>query len=59
MEKTKLDRINELAPLAEARRFSRRFDFPLIEIEGADHRFQDPAKMDFAIARILDFFGLR
>ena len=30
-----------------------------IPVEGADHRFLDPAKMDFVIAGILAFFGLR
>lgn len=45
---------DELAPLAEARRFSRRFDFPLIEIEGADHRFQGEGQMERLIGIALD-----
>ena len=30
---------------------------PLVTVEGADHIFHDPKKMDMAIARIIDFFG--
>ena len=30
----------------------------LFAVEGADHRFHDPRKMDAAIARIIDFFEL-
>ena len=37
---------DEIAPVEEARRFSRRFGYPLLEIEGADHRFQGEGQMD-------------
>ncbi|MBR5430210.1 MAG: alpha/beta fold hydrolase [Firmicutes bacterium] len=36
---------DEVAPIAEARRFSRQFGYPLLEVEGADHRFQGPGQM--------------
>ena len=29
-----------------------------VPVEGADHRFRDPKKMDWAISRIIDFFEL-
>ena len=31
----------------------------LVPAEGADHRFLTPGAMDFAIRRILEFFGMR
>lgn len=37
---------DEIAPLAEARRFSRQFGYPLLEIAGADHRFQGKGQME-------------
>ena len=46
-------------PLEEAKAFSEQNVIELIEVEGADHRFQNPACMDRAIASILAFFGLR
>ena len=37
---------DEIAPVEEARRFSRQFGYPLLEVEGADHRFSGPGQMD-------------
>ena len=50
---------DEVVPFAAVEAFADRNCIEFVPVEGADHRFQDPAKMDFAIARILDFFGLR
>ena len=50
---------DEVVPPAAVEAFADRNLIEYVPVEGADHRFQDPAKMDFAIARILDFFGLR
>ncbi|MBR0374987.1 MAG: alpha/beta fold hydrolase [Firmicutes bacterium] len=37
---------DEVAPIGQARRFSRQFGYTLLEIEGADHRFQGEGQMD-------------
>ena len=37
---------DEVAPIGQARRFSRQFGYPLLEIAGADHRFQGEDQMD-------------
>ena len=37
---------DEVAPIGQARRFSRQLDYPLLAIEGADHRFQGPGQME-------------
>lgn len=50
---------DEVAPFGDAEAFAEQNLIEFVPVEGADHRFQDPARMDLAIARILDFFGLR
>ena len=40
---------DEVAPVEEARRFSRQFNYPILEIEGADHRFLGEGQMDHLI----------
>ena len=50
---------DEVVPPDAVEAFAEQNLIELIPVEGADHRFLDPAKMDFAIARMLDFFGLR
>lgn len=50
---------DELVPFDTAAQFADDNCIELIPVEQADHRFQDPHKMDFAINAILRFFTLR
>lgn len=50
---------DEIVPLAAVKDFAEKNVIDLEVVEGADHRFLDPAKMDLAIARIAAFFGLK
>ena len=50
---------DEIVSPAAVRAFAEDNVIELELIEGADHRFQNPAAMDRAIARILAFFALR
>ena len=50
---------DEVVPFEEVAAFADDCCIECIPVEGADHRFQDPKKMDLAIAQLLDFFGLR
>ena len=50
---------DELIPIAVVRAFAEDNVIEFEAVEGADHRFQNPACMDRAIASILAFFGLR
>ena len=47
---------DEIVPFEMAERFSDEQGLLLIPVEGADHRFIDPRKMDEAIKMILEFF---
>lgn len=49
---------DEIVPFADSVAFADDNVIELVPIEGADHRFHDPKKMDTAIARIIAFFGL-
>ena len=49
---------DEIVPFEDSRAFADDNVIELVPIEGADHRFRDPKKMDAAIARIIGFFGL-
>lgn len=49
---------DEIVPLEDSRAFADDNVIELVPIEGADHRFHDPKKMDAAIARIIAFFAL-
>ena len=50
---------DELIPIAVVRAFAEENVIDFEAVEGADHRFQKPAAMEHANARILAFFGLR
>ncbi len=47
---------DETVPCEDSRVFADANAIVFVPIEGADHRFHDPKKMDFADARILSFF---
>ena len=49
---------DELIPYADVKAFAEQNVIELIPVEGADHRFQDPQKMDAAIYDSLRFFGM-
>ncbi len=49
---------DEIVPFEDSQAFADDNVIELVSIEGADHRFHDPKKMDAAIARIIDFFEL-
>lgn len=51
--------VDEVVPFAQVRDFAEKNLIEFEAVEGADHRFQDPGKLDRANARILAFFGLR
>lgn len=50
---------DEIVPIEKVRLFAERNGICFIPVEGADHRFQDRAKMDFAIEGIVHFFDMR
>ena len=47
---------DEIIPIMQSRSFAENNVIELIEVEGADHRFIDPKKMDFAISETMKFF---
>lgn len=49
---------DEIVPFEDSRTFADNNVIEFVPMEGADHRFRDPKKMDVAIARIIAFFGL-
>lgn len=49
---------DELVPFADSAQFADDNVIEFFPIEGADHRFRDPKKMDAAVARIINFFEL-
>lgn len=49
---------DELIPYREVTAFAENNVIECVPIEGADHRFQDPRKMDAAINTSLRFFGM-
>ena len=49
---------DELVPFASVEAFADDNVIEFVAIEGADHRFHDPRKMDAAIARIINFFDM-
>ena len=49
---------DEIVSFDVAKRFADDNVIEFVPIEGADHRFRDPKKMDAAIARIISFFGM-
>ena len=50
---------DEIVPYEAVNAFAEENVIELIPVEGADHRFQDPLKMDLATAKIAAFFGMR
>ena len=50
---------DEIVPFDRVKAFAEDNVIDFEPVENADHRFQSPEKMDFAIARICAFFGLR
>ena len=50
---------DELIPISVVRAFAEENVIEFEVVEGADHRFQNPACMDRAVAKILAFFDLR
>ena len=49
---------DEVVPFGDSEQFADDNVIELVPVEGADHRFRDPKKMDFAVARIIEFYGL-
>ena len=49
---------DEIVPFEDSAAFADDNVMELVAIEGSDHRFRDPKKMDAAIASIIEFFGL-
>ena len=50
---------DEIVPFETARVFAEENVIEFVPVEGADHRFQDPKKMDQATAVIVPFLGLK
>lgn len=48
---------DEIVPFADSEKFAGDNVIEFIPVENADHRYIDPKKMDFAIAKILEFFA--
>lgn len=49
---------DEIVSFSTAERFAEDNVIEFVAVDGADHRFHDPKKMDLAISRIIEFFGL-
>ncbi len=49
---------DDIVPFEDSASFADDNVIELVAVEGADHRFRDPKKMDVAIARIIEFFEL-
>ena len=49
---------DDVVPMQDSAQFADDNVIEFVPIEGADHRFRDPKKMDAAIALIIGFFGL-
>ena len=50
---------DEIIPFDVVKEFSEQNVIELIDVEDADHRFQNPLHMDAAIAQIAAFFGMK
>ena len=48
---------DEIIPYEEAYAFADNNLVEFVPVEGADHRFRDPKKMEIAMKAILEFFG--
>ncbi|MBR3316903.1 MAG: alpha/beta fold hydrolase [Atopobiaceae bacterium] len=49
---------DEIVPFEDSATFADNNVIEFVPIDGADHRFRDPKKMDAAVARIIEFLGL-
>ena len=49
---------DEIVPFADSEQFADDNVIEFVPIEGADHRFRDPKKMDAVVALFIEFFGL-
>ena len=49
---------DEIVPIEDSARFADDNVIEFVPVEGADHRFRDPKKMDAVIARMISFFEL-
>ena len=47
---------DEVIPIEESRAFAENNVIEFIPVENADHRFQNPASMEFATKKVLEFF---
>ena len=50
---------DEIVPFDAVKAFAENNVIEFTPVENADHRFQSPEKMDFAITKICAFFGLK
>ena len=50
---------DEIIPPDTVKDFAENNVIDFIPVEAADHRFMNPASMDYAIVKIIDFFGMR
>ena len=48
---------DEIVPFAAGKAFAERNVIEFVPVEGADHRFQNPLKMEIAIKTMLEFFA--
>ena len=48
---------DEIVPFDRVEEFAAKNNIKFVPVEGADHRFIDPQKMDAAIKLITEFFG--
>ena len=48
---------DEVVPFEAGKRFAGRSNIEFIPVEGADHRFQNPACMEAATKKVIEFFG--
>ncbi|MBR6428417.1 MAG: alpha/beta hydrolase [Clostridia bacterium] len=50
---------DEIVPFDAVKEFAERNGIELDAVEGADHKFRDPAKMDRVIKRMAEYFGMK
>lgn len=48
---------DEYVPFDVVKSFAEKKSIPFVAVEGADHRFRDPKKMDTALKEIVELFG--
>ena len=50
---------DEVVPFSSSKEFAQKNNIAFVPVEGADHRFLDPFKMNFAIMRMIEFLSLK